>query len=395
MPLLTHPSLAPAMARLGTETAFSVLARAKELERQGRDIVHLEVGEPDFDTPANISTAAKRALDEGWTHYGPSPGLPELREVIAEHIAETRGIEVGPDNVVVTPGAKPIMFFGIMALCGPGDEVLYPDPGFPIYESVINYAGATPVPLALRPENEFRLDLDEVKQKLSPKTKLIIINSPQNPTGGMLTPDDVRALGELLVDRDLFVLSDEVYDRIIYGELEHASIASLPGMQDKTILLNGFSKTYAMTGWRMGYGVMEPQLAAAIAQLQTNCTSCTASFIQIAGIEALTGPQDAPEAMAAEFKARRDLIVDGLNGIEGVTCHRPAGAFYVFPQLAGFRLNATEISDRLLTEAGVAVLAGTAFGKVGHDSLRLSFANSREKIQKALDRMEKELATLR
>ena len=394
MALLSHPSLAPPMARLGTETAFSVLARAKELEKQGRDIVHLEIGEPDFDTPSNIIDAAKRALDDGWTHYGPSPGQPELLEVIAQHIADTRAIEVGPENVVVTPGGKPIMFFGIMALCGPGDEVLYPDPGFPIYESVINFVGATPVPLALRPENQFRLDLDELKRKLSPNTKLLILNSPQNPTGGMLTRDDIEAAAELIIDRDIHVLSDEIYDRIVYGEVEHFSIASVPGMLDKTIILNGFSKTYAMTGWRMGYGVMHSDLAKAIAQLQTNATSCTASFSQIAAVEALTGPQDATEAMVAEFKARRDLIVDGLNSIGGVSCQRPAGAFYVFPQLAGFGLSATEIADRLLNQAGVAVLAGTAFGQVGRDSLRLSFANSRANIQEAVDRMREELATL-
>jgi aspartate/methionine/tyrosine aminotransferase len=383
------------MGRLGTETAFSVLAKAKELERQGRDIVHLEIGEPDFDTPANIIDAAKRALDAGYTHYGPSPGLPELREVIARHIADTRGIDVGPENVVVTPGGKPIMYFGITALCGPGDEVLYPDPGFPIYQSVIEFVGATPVPLALRPENEFRLDLDELNDKLTPRTKLLILNSPQNPTGGVLTPDDIRAIAGLVADRDIYVLSDEIYGRIMYGEVEHASIAAVDGMQDNTIILDGFSKTYAMTGWRIGYGVMHPELVEALAQLQTNVTSCTAAFTQMAGIEALTGPQDAVGAMVAEFKARRDLIVDGLNAIEGVSCRRPAGAFYVFPQLEGFRLSTGEIADLLLQEAGVAVLAGTAFGAVGTDSIRLSYANSQENLHKALDRMGELLPTLR
>ena len=395
MALLSHSRLAPAMGRLGTETAFSVLAKAKELERQGRDIVHLEIGEPDFDTPANIIDAAKRALDAGYTHYGPSPGLPELREVIARHIADTRGIDVGPENVVVTPGGKPIMYFGITALCGPGDEVLYPDPGFPIYQSVIEFVGATPVPLALRPENEFRLDLDELNDKLTPRTKLLILNSPQNPTGGVLTPDDIRAIAGLVADRDIYVLSDEIYGRIMYGEVEHASIAAVDGMQDNTIILDGFSKTYAMTGWRIGYGVMHPELVEALAQLQTNVTSCTAAFTQMAGIEALTGPQDAVGAMVAEFKARRDLIVDGLNAIEGVSCRRPAGAFYVFPQLEGFRLSTGEIADLLLQEAGVAVLAGTAFGAVGTDSIRLSYANSQENLHKALDRMGELLPTLR
>ncbi len=395
MALLSHSRLAPAMGRLGTETAFSVLAKAKELERQGRDIVHLEIGEPDFDTPGNIIDAAKRALDAGFTHYGPSPGLPELREVIARHIADTRGIEVGPENVVVTPGGKPIMYFGITALCGPGDEVLYPDPGFPIYESVIEFVGATPVPLALRAENDFRLDLDELNAKLTPRTKLLILNSPQNPTGGVLTPDDIRAIADLVADRDIYVLSDEIYGRIMYGEVAHASIAAVDGMQDNTIILDGFSKTYAMTGWRIGYGVMHPELAEALAQLQTNVTSCTAAFTQMAGIEALTGPQDAVDSMVAEFKARRDLIVDGLNAIEGVSCRRPAGAFYVFPQLEGFRLSTNEIADLLLQEAGVAVLAGSAFGQVGTDSIRLSYANSQENLRKALDRMGEMLPTLR
>ncbi|MBM4436893.1 MAG: pyridoxal phosphate-dependent aminotransferase, partial [Actinobacteria bacterium] len=367
----------------------------KALERQGRDIVHLEIGEPDFATPANIVAAAKRALDDGYTHYGPSAGLPELREAIAQHISAARGIAVTPDMVVVTPGAKPILFFGIMALCGPGDEVLYPDPGFPIYESVIRFVGATPVPLPLRPERQFRLDVNQLRDKLTPRSKLLVMNSPQNPTGGVLTPADIRAIGELLADRDVYVLSDEVYCRIMYGEVAHASVAAEPGLQEKTILLDGFSKTYAMTGWRMGYGVAHPEIAAAIAQLQTNCTSCTASFIQMAGIEALNGPQHAVTEMVAEFKARRDLIVDGLNAIPGVSCLRPAGAFYVFPQLRGFRKSAKEIAQLLLDEAGVAALSGSAFGSVGEDSLRLSFANSRANIQKALDRMRTALAKLR
>ncbi len=395
MALLTHPDLAPAMARLGTETAFSVLAKAKLLEREGRNIIHLEVGEPDFDTPSNIVEAAKRALDAGYTHYTPSAGVPEVREAIAHHVAASRGIDVGMDNVVVTPGGKPIMFFGITALCGPGDEVLYPDPGFPIYESMINFVGATPVPLELRVENRFCFDLDELASKITPQTKLLIMNSPQNPTGSVMTPDDIRSVAELLVDRDIFVLSDEIYGRIVYGDIEQASIASIPGMQEKTIILDGFSKAYAMTGWRLGYGVMNAELATAVAQLQTNATSSTSQFIQMAGIEALTGPQDAVDAMVAEFRARRDLIVDGLNAIPGVSCLSPAGAFYAFPQLDGFRYSAHEIADRLLDEAGVAVLAGTAFGQAATDSLRLSFANSRENIQSALDRMGETLAQLR
>ena len=395
MALLTHPGLAPAMGRLGTETAFAVLARARQLEAQGRDVIHLEIGEPDFDTPANIIEAAKRALDDGFTHYGPSAGLPEVRAAIASHVGESRGIVIDPDEIVVTPGAKPIMYFAITALCGPGDEVLYPDPGFPIYQSVVDFVGATPVPLALRPEREFRLDLDELRDKLSPRTKLLILNSPQNPTGGVLEPADIRGIGELLADHDAYVLSDEIYCRIMYGEIEHASIAAEPGMRDRTIILDGFSKTYAMTGWRMGYGVMPAELASAFAQLQTNVTSCTASFIQMAGIEALQGPQDAAAEMVAEFKARRDQVVDDLNAIPGVTCHRPAGAFYVFPQLAGFDRDADEIAARLLDEAGVAVLAGSAFGDVGRDSLRLSYANSRQNLREGVKRMADWLATAR
>ncbi len=310
-----------------------------------------------------------------------------MRAAIDSHAGEARGITIDPDEVVVTPGAKPIMYFGITALCGPGDEVLYPDPGFPIYESVVDFVGATPVPLALRPEREFRLDLNELQDKLSSRTKLLILNSPQNPTGGVLEPDDIRAIGELLAGRDIYVLSDEIYGRIMYGEVEHASITAEPGMREHTIILDGFSKTYAMTGWRMGYGIMPRELATALAQLQTNVTSCTASFIQMAGIEALQGPQDEADAMVDEFRARRDLIVDGLNELPGVTCQRPAGAFYVFPQIEGVGADTDQVASRLLQEAGVAVLAGSAFGEVGRDSLRLSYANSRENLQRAIERM--------
>lgn len=393
MALLTHPDLAPAMGRLGTETAFTVLAQARALESQGREVIHLEIGEPDFDTPQNIIDAAKRALDNGYTHYGPSAGLPELREAIAVQATEARGINIDPAEVVVTPGAKPIMYFAITALCGPGDEVLYPDPGFPIYESVADFVGATPVPLSLRPEREFRLDLDELEDKISDRTKLLILNSPQNPTGGVLEPADIRAIAEIIRDHDIYVLSDEIYGRIMYGEIEHASIAAEPGMRDRTIILDGFSKTYAMTGWRMGYGVMRPDLATALAQLQTNVTSCTASFIQMAGIEALQGPQNAVVAMVDEFKARRDLVVDGLNALPGVTCQRPAGAFYVFPQIEGFGPDVDDVASRLLHEAGVAVLAGSAFGDIGRDSLRLSYANSRENLLQAIDQIGSWLAT--
>lgn len=395
MPNTRYPNLASTMSRLGTETAFSVLARAKELERNGQDIIHLEIGEPDFDTPVNIVEAAKRALDQGFTNYVPSAGILEARESIAQEVSTTRGIQISADQVVITPGAKPIMYFGITALCEPGDEVLYPDPGFPIYESMIRFVGAKPVPLPLRGSNQFRLDVDELEEKLSDRTKLVILNSPQNPTGGMLTPEDIDRIAALLADRSLYVLSDEIYGRIVYGEVEQTSIASRPDMAEKTIILDGFSKTYAMTGWRLGYGVMNTELAAAIAQLQTNSTSCTAAFVQMAGIEALRGPQDKVAGFVNEFRHRRDVLVDGLNSIEGVDCQRPAGAFYVFPQLHGFRVTADEIATRLLEDAGVAVLSGTAFGKVGSDSLRLSFANSVENLDLAIVRIKALLDQLR
>ncbi len=390
-----YPQLASTMSRLGTETAFSVLARAKELERAGKNIIHLEIGEPDFDTPRNIVEAAKRALDQGFTSYVPSAGILEARESIAQEVSKTRGVHVSADQVVITPGAKPIMFFGITALCEPGDEVLYPDPGFPIYESMIRFVGAKPVPLSLRAENQFRLDIDELESKISDRTKLVIINSPQNPTGGMLTPDDIDRVAALLAERSVYVLSDEIYGRIVYGETEQTSIVSRPGMAEKTIILDGFSKTYAMTGWRLGYGVMNTELADAIAQLQTNSTSCTAAFVQMAGIAALTGPQNEVDVFVNEFRHRRNVLVDGLNSIEGVDCQKPAGAFYVFPQLQGFRFSADEIATRLLDDAGVAVLSGTAFGAVGSDSLRLSFANSVENLKQAIDRIKELLDQLR
>ena len=390
-----YPQLASTMSRLGTETAFSVLARAKELERAGKNIIHLEIGETVFDTTLNIVEADKRALDQGVTSYVPSAGILEARESIAQEVSKTRGVHVSAEQIVITPGAKPIMFFGITALCEPGDEVLYPDPGFPIYESMIRFVGAKPVPLSLRAENQFRLDIDELESKISSRTKLVIINSPQNPTGGMLTPGDIDRIAALLADRSLYVLSDEIYGRIVYGETEQTSIVSRPGMAEKTIILDGFSKTYAMTGWRLGYGVMNTELAAAIAQLQTNSTSCTAAFVQMAGIEALTGPQNEVDVFVNEFRHRRNVLVDGLNSIEGVDCQKPAGAFYVFPQLKGFRLSADEIATRLLDDAGVAVLSGTAFGTVGSDSLRLSFANSVENLEQAIDRIKDCLDQLR
>jgi aspartate/methionine/tyrosine aminotransferase len=377
------------METLGTETAFEVLAKAKALEKQGKDVVHLEIGEPDFNTPQNIKDAAVKALKDGYTHYGPSAGLPEFRETIAQYVSKTRGIKAEADEVIVTPGAKPIMFFSILALVDPGEEVLYPNPGFPIYESVINFVQAKPVPIPLKEENDFRLDPEYIKEKITKKTKMIILNYPENPTGGILTKDDLRVIADCIADRDdVFVLADEIYSRIIY-EGKHDSIASLPGMKDKTILLDGFSKTYAMTGWRLGYGVMRKDIAQKVAQLMTNSNSCTASFIQIAGIEALKGPQTDAEKMVAEFKKRREVIVSGLNSIKGFTCKKPRGAFYVFPNITGTGMDCRKLGDHLLYNAGVAVLPGTSFGKFGEGYLRLSFANSVENIKKALDRIAK------
>ena len=385
--------LAARMSRLGTETAFEVLVKAKALEAQGREIIHLEIGEPDFDTPVNIKYAAIKALTEGWTHYTPSAGIPELREAIAEEISKTRGIEVNPNQVVVTPGGKPIMFFAILALCEPGDEVVYPNPGFPIYESMINFTGATPVPIPLLMEKEFRFDIDEFRSLVSPKTKLIILNSPENPTGGVLTREDLEAIAEVAIENDAMVLSDEIYSRMVY-EGEFASIASVPGMQERTIILDGFSKTYAMTGWRLGYGVMPEWLAEQIAKLMVNSNSCTAAFTQWAGVEALRGPQDESEKMMAAFKERRDIIVDGLNKIPGFRCLRPKGAFYVFPNIEGTGMSSREMQDYLLNEAGVACLSGTAFGKYGEGFLRFSYANSIENLQKALERIGEAVAKL-
>lgn len=379
------------METLGTETAFEVLAKARALEKQGKDIVHLEIGEPDFDTPKNIKEAAVKAINAGYTHYGPSAGLPDFRETIAQYVSKTRGIKAEADEVVVTPGAKPIMFFSILALVNPGDEVLYPNPGFPIYESMINFVDAKPVPIPLPEENDFRLEPEFIKRHVTKKTKLIILNYPENPTGGIVTKEDLKVIADCIADRDdVFVLADEIYSRIIY-EGKHESIASLPGMKDKTILLDGFSKTYAMTGWRLGYGVMRKDIAQKVAQLMTNSNSCTCSFTQMAGIEALKGPQTEPEKMVAEFKKRREVIVSGLNDIKGITCKKPHGAFYVFPNIKGTGMDCRKLGDHLLYNAGVAALAGTCFGKYGEDHLRLSFANSVENIQKALDRIAKGL----
>src|SRR5438876_106885 len=378
--------LASRMARLGTETAFEVLVKAKALEAQGRDIVHLEIGEPNFDTPRNIVDAAVDALHKGFTHYGPSAGLMELREVIAQHVSETRRVNVTPDEVVVVPGGKPIIFFSILTLAEQGDEVIYPNPGFPIYESMINYVGAKAVPIRLREELDFRLDIDELATLINDRTKLIILNSPQNPTGGVLEKIDIERIAQSIGDRNIMVLSDEIYSRLIF-EGEHHSIMSIDGMKERTILLDGFSKTYAMTGWRMGYGVMRTDLATHIARLMTNSSSCTASFSQIAGIEALCGSQKSVDTMRAEFKKRRDVMVAGLNKIKGFSCRLPHGAFYVFPNIRATGWPSKKLADALLDDAGVAALSGTAFGELGEGYLRFSVANSIENIEKALDRV--------
>jgi aspartate aminotransferase len=386
--------LARRMERLGTETAFSVLAKAKALEAQGREIIHLEIGEPDFDTPSHIVEAGCRALREGHTHYTPTAGIPELRAAIAEEVARSRGITVDPAQVVVTPGGKPIMFFAILALVEAGDEVLLPNPAFPIYESMVNFVGGTPVFVPLRQENEFRFDLDEFRAGLSERTRLVILNSPANPTGGVLTPEDIASLAEILRERPgVFVLSDEIYCRLLYAGA-FASIASEEGLgpDGRTIILDGFSKTYAMTGWRLGYGVMPEPLAEEVTKLQVNSNSCTNAATQYAGLEALAGPQESVEIMLDEFRARRDLIVSGLNELPGVECIAPQGAFYAFPRIAGTGHAAGALADLLLEGAGVACLAGTAFGRYGEGHLRFSYANSRENISQALERMGEVLA---
>jgi aspartate/methionine/tyrosine aminotransferase len=376
--------LAQSYSRLGTETAFEVLVRARALEAQGRKIVHLEIGEPDFDTPANIRDAAKKALDDGWTHYGPSAGLPQTRKAVSEYINKTRGMSYTPEETVIVPGGKPIIFFTILALLDAGDEVIYPNPGFPIYESMINYAGGKAVPLPIREENGFDFDPAEFERLLTPKTKLVILNSPANPTGGVMADATMeRVAAALRKFPGAMVLTDEIYSRVLYGGA-HRSIASLPGMKERCIILDGFSKTWAMTGWRLGYGVGPKWLIDAIAKLATNDHSCVASFAQIAAIEALTGPQDAVVKMVAEFRRRRDVIVKGLNAIPGITCLTPMASFYVFPNIKATGLKSKALADALLAEAGVACLPGTSFGSFGEGYLRFSYANSVENIETAL-----------
>jgi aspartate/methionine/tyrosine aminotransferase len=378
--------LSQRMSRLGTENAFEVFGRARALEAQGRHVVHLEIGEPDFDTPSHITEAAIEALRGGATHYGPPAGLPALREAIAEDSTRRRGVPATPDMVVVTPGAKPILFFVILALVDEGDEVLYPDPGFPIYESMIRYIGGVPVPVPLIEKDAFTLDVDQLCERVGPRTRLIILNYPHNPTGGTIPESGLRAIAAAAAKHGVPVLSDEIYARILY-EGEHKSIAALPGMEPLAIVLDGFSKSYAMTGWRLGYGIMPAPVAQVVAQLQINSTSCTATFTQMAAVQALRGDQSSVAAMVAEFRRRRDAMVEGMNTIPGFTCARPAGAFYVFPNVTGTGLDSRTLADKLLEEGGVACLRGTAFGPLGEGHIRFSYANSMENIQEALRRI--------
>jgi aspartate aminotransferase len=379
--------LASRMSRLGTETAFEVLARARVLEAKGQDIVHLEIGEPDFDTPANVIDAGVNALRGGWTHYGPSAGLPQLRKAIAAEVGRTRGVSVQPEEVGVVPGGKPIIFFALMALVEEGDEVIFPNPGFPIYESMINFLGGKAIPIQLKEKMDFNLDTAELKGLITSKTKMIILNSPHNPTGGVMTERDVRGVAEAIWDRNIMVLSDEIYSRLIF-EGSHFSLMSVDGFKDRTILLDGFSKTYAMTGWRLGYGVMRADLATHVSRLMTNSNSCTASFTQVAGVEALEGDQASVDEMCRAFKSRRDVFVAGLNKIKGFSCRVPKGAFYVFPNITGTGWRSKKLADALLEEAGVACLPGTSFGEFGEGYIRFSVANSIENINKALERVD-------
>ena len=391
--ILGSPTFAKRMDRLGTESAFEVLAKAKSLEAQGKDIIHLEIGQPDFSTPMNVCEAAFKAMKDGHTGYCPSAGIPEFREVVAQHISETRNIDIHPDEVTVTPGAKPIIFFTILALVDDGDEVIYPEPGFPVYESVIDFIGGNAIPLPLREDVDFRFRIEDLIDRITDRTKLLILNSPQNPTGGILTESDLTDIAELAQEHNFYILTDEVYSRLLYEGI-HQSIISLPGMKEKTILIDGHSKTYAMTGWRLGYGVAPREIADKITRLTINSNSCTATFTQYAGIEALTGPQTFVTQMVTEFKDRRDVIVDGLNAIDGISCVKPLGSFYVFPNVTQLPLGCEDLADYLMDEVGVALLPGTAFGKYGDGYLRLSYANSLENIEDALNRIQTAVSKL-
>ena len=382
------------MSTLGTETAFEVLAKARRLEAQGRNIVHLEIGEPDFDTPAHIIEAAVRALQGGYTHYTPAAGIMEARDAVAAYMERTRKIRVDASHVVITPGSKNVLLFAMLALVNPGDEVVYPDPGYPIYESIARFIGATLRPMRLREEADFRPDLDEFRSLLSPRTRLVVLNSPHNPCGSMLDRTDLEAIAQAVLPTRAFVLADEIYGRIVY-EGEQYSIATAPGMQDRTIILDGMSKTYAMTGWRIGFGIMRPELVERMAQLMINSSSCAAAFSQMATIAALSGPQDGVDAMVAEFRSRRQIIIDELNRIEGVHCRMPRGAFYAFPNVSAIDTNAKRLADFLLEEAGVACLAGTSFGEGGKGYLRFSYANSQQNIREGMKRLRDALPRYR
>ncbi len=379
--------------RAGTETAFAVLAKAREMERQGKSVVHFEIGEPDFNTPENVKQAGIKAIQENYTHYSPAQGILELRETIAEYITKTRGIEVSPEEVVITPGGKDVILFTATAILDEGDEAIYPNPGYPIYESAIKIAGAKPVPMPLREENDFAFDREEFKKLITPKTRLIIVNSPGNPTGGILSVEDLEFIADIAKKNDIMVLSDEIYSRIIYDGEFH-SIASLPGMKERTIILDGFSKTYAMTGWRLGYSVSNKELAKNFVKLATNSFSCVTTFVQMAGIEALKGPQDAVEEMRKKYEERRNLIIKGLNEIPGFRVKMPKGAFYAFPNIEGTGKSSKELSDYLLNEAGVATLPGTSFGKYGEGFIRFSYATSLENIEEGLKRVKEAMSKL-
>jgi aspartate aminotransferase len=388
MPTASSLRVASRMQTIGTESAFEVSARARAMEAQGRSIIHLQIGEPDFDTPAHVREAAKRALDEGQTHYPPFPGIPALREAIAADVAMRKRVRADPSQVFVTVGGKGVMLYGILGLVDPGDEVLVPDPGYPIYESLTRFVGATPVPVPIRMAADFRLDVDELAGLVTPRTRLLIMNSPANPTGGVLTRSDLEGIAEIAIQHDLWVLADEIYGRILYDGAEHVSIASLPGMAERTIILDGFSKTFAMTGWRLGYAVVPPSLTKVYGQLIINTISGAPTFAQVGAVAALTGPQDDVDAMVAEFHARRDLVVDGLNAIPGIECRRPVGAFYAFPSVGGTGLTGHEFFERLLEGAGVCVLPGSAFGVFGDEHVRISYANSQPNLLEALKRIQ-------
>ena len=382
-------ALASRMTNLGTESAFGVLARANELEAAGRSVIHCEIGQPDFKTPAHIIEAAYQAMKDGYTGYGPTPGYPQLRERIAAYYREQKGVPAQMDQVVVVPGGKPVMFFSMLMLIEPGDEVIVPDPGFPIYQSCVRFVGGKVVPLPLTAENRFCFTPEGLRAAITPKTKLVILNSPSNPTGGVCTAEDLKGLAEVLAERpDIYILADEIYDRLVYGMDIAPSIAALPGFQDRTIILNGFSKSYSMTGWRLGYGIMRRDLAEQMELLMVNSNSCAASFTQMAALTALDGPQDSVLEMKAAFQERRDWLVEALNQIPGIRCEKPQGAFYAFPDISSFGLSSHDFCVRLLDEAGVATTWGTSFGAAGEGFMRLSYATSLDNLKEAVRRLE-------